>query len=121
MRTLMLVNPPTKESLFRDAKKINRKITKKEFSAALRQYWQQHHALPDSVSKVDVPGVSEKIKVLVTIGNVKEIRYKPTTKSSRKYPHIYKHRTDEILVTDASGKYQGFVGNMCTRDGWQYY
>lgn len=95
---------------------------KKSFFLILEQYKRQHGHLP-VISQVElekVPGLTGKIKFLVSLGNVPGILYTPD-KKSRKGNSNYFHPTKkgQKLLTDSTGKILIYKGNSSVKkDGW---
>ena len=123
----MIVNPPSEcmRELIADAKEISRKrrikFNDKEFRLAVAQFKRQHGHLPERISVVKVKGISDKINTLVSLGKTKNMFYTPH-KGSRKNPkgnYNYRHKCDNHLVTDHSGKVLMYVGGSKVKDdGW---
>lgn len=104
------------------AKKHNLPITFEEFKLATEQYINQHGSFPKEIKVEDVHGVDPKIKVLVKVGNIDEVRYIPD-EHSRKAPFGYYHPTKQGLYTDSSGKSfilhgKMYVANDGDKSGW---
>ncbi|HDI51230.1 MAG TPA: hypothetical protein ENF45_01245 [Bacteroidetes bacterium] len=102
---LIRVNPSDdQENLWIKAKSLKPDLTRKEFDRAIKQFYNQHHCLPDKLTLEDVPGIAPDVKVLIKVGNVDQIHYSPD-QYSRKAPYRYFHKTKrESLLTDADGK-----------------
>lgn len=121
---LITVNPSDDgkiEKIWEEAKTLKPDVSRAQFDAGMKQYWQQHHSLPASLSVEDIP-VRDDVQVMAVVGNVEEIFYKPDS-SSRKNKDgetKYIHKTkSEKLATDSSGKMLILYGTTEMKpDGW---
>lgn len=116
-----------KEMLWIKCKQLKPEVTRFEFEKAIDQYHRQHHGLPDSVTLEHVPGIDEsKIKIMVKMGDVEEILYKPSLSSrkalneGKKELVKYIHKTkSEGLATDSDGKALAYYGKTKVNPkGW---
>ena len=94
------------EALWRQSKRLDPTVTRKEFNKAIRAFQRIYGEkfLPRKITKIDVPGLSKKTKILLKFGNVPEILY--TTDFGRKNyddddPIHWVHETKgEMLLVD---------------------
>jgi len=127
---LLRVNPPLDlksdevENLWLDAQRLARKagisLTRKEFNASVKDFWRQHHALPDKITlQKTPPGIDErKVKIVSHIGVMENIYYTPR-RNSRKQPYKYVHKAPQtFLVSDTEGNVYMLGETIMKKDGW---
>jgi hypothetical protein len=119
---LVVANPIPKkfekqvQRLFREARRIEPKLTKKEFMACLAAFYRQHHELPRSVSRITGP--NPKKKCYNKFANLDGVRY--STDFGRKTFADWIHKVDDgIILSDEDGNVY-FVpkSTKVNQDGW---
>jgi hypothetical protein len=120
--TLLLASNPTKRrNKGRPGRKTRKKILDPDkfandaaYKKALKMYERFFGGdRPAEVIAVEAPRGTPKY--LVALGESREVTYKPADHTSKKGPEFFHHFGEEggdrpLLVTDATGKYLGYVG-----------
>jgi hypothetical protein len=111
------------QRLWESSRKQKPSVSKAKFEEGLAAYVNQHHELPETVTKINLPGVdTNKNPIFVRVGGVKEIVYN-VPRHSRKHGDIgynYKHEMkNECLISNPKGDMIMFSGKMrMKKDGW---